>query len=155
MFDCGPLLYTSIASNTCGLWILVCVQASSPSQSFKSWIGYYVCVQASFSGPLWSYTFGLVKPCCAQASVSTRASNTFCGSWSVHIIGLQLFVSNTFDSGILFVYPPAHTKLRVAEKILHRARAPKPLSIFFEKEPLFENWFDFDDGEHLVDQTFQ
>ena len=94
-------------------------------------------------------------PCCAQASVSTRVSNTFCGSWSVYIISLQPFVSNTFDFGFLFVYPPAHTKLRVAEKILHRARAPKPLSNFFEKEPLFENWFDFDDGEHLVDQIFQ
>ena len=58
----------------------------------------------------------------------------------VSYISLQPFVSNTFDCGFLFVYPPAHTKMKVTpelEKILHRARAPNQLSIFLEKEQLF------------------
>ena len=37
-----------------------------------------------------------------------------CGSLSVYVISLQPFVSNTFDYGFLFVYPPAHTKMKVA-----------------------------------------
>ena len=55
-------------------------------------------------------------------------------------ISLQPFVSNTFDYGCLFVYPPAHTRMKVTpelERILHRARAPNQLSTFLEKEQLF------------------
>ena len=76
------------------------------------------------------------------------------GSWSVTRIRLQP-CSNTVDFSFLFVYPPARTKLRVTEKILHRARAPKLLSIFLEKEHFFGNWFDFGDCEQFVDQIFQ
>ena len=65
------------------------------------------------------------------------AVHTFCGSWSVHIICLQPFVSNMFEFGFLFVYPPAHTKMRVTRKSLQRARAPNQLSIFLEREQLF------------------
>ena len=70
-------------------------------------------------------------PCCIQASFQTRVD---CGSLFAykhqspalcfkHVvlclctrISLQPFVSNTFDFGFLFVYPPAHTKMRVTRE---------------------------------------
>ena len=35
MFDCGTLLYTSIASNTCGLWIIFAYSYQFPTLCFK------------------------------------------------------------------------------------------------------------------------
>ena len=80
------------------------------SNTFGLW--FRVCVQGSVSGLLLIKHVWIVAPCCVQASVSTRVSNTFCGSWSVYIISLHPFVSNTLDFGFLFVYPPTHTKMR-------------------------------------------
>ena len=101
--DCVSLLYTIIASDTCGLWTFVFVNTSVPACVSNTFI---LCPVSAFKhlSPalvINHVCFGAL--CRAQVSVSTRASNTFCGSWSVHIIGLQPFVSNTFDFGILFV----------------------------------------------------
>ena len=145
------------------VWIVVlcCIQASVSSPLIKHvWIVVPCCIQASVSSPVFQtrLDYGsvsvyknlspaplikhiwIVAPCCVQASVSTRVSNTFCGSWSVYIISLQPFVSNTFDLGFLFVYPPAHTKMRTPEleKFLHRVRAPNPLLISWSKSNYLE-----------------
>ena len=89
-----------------------------------------------------SQTRLFVMPClCASISlqpfVQTRLDY---GPCLCTCISLQPCVSNTFDYGFLFVYPPAHTKMKVTpelENIFHRARAPNQLSIFLEKEQLF------------------
>ena len=108
--------------------------------------------------PCVSNTFGLWSLVCLQASVSRPVFQTrlVCGSLSVYIISLQPFVSNTFDYGFFFVYPPAHTKMRVTREDYTSGQTSEPLSIFLEKEQLFGNWFDFGDCcEHFVDQVFQ
>ena len=104
--DCVSLLYTIIASDTCGLWILVFVNTSVPACVSNTFVLCPVSVFKHLSPPVINHNhvwFGAL--CRAQVSVSTRASNTFCGSWSVHIIGLQPFVSNTFDFSNLVCVP--------------------------------------------------
>ena len=64
-----------------------------------------LCTSICLRSPLIKHVW-IGALCCVQASVSTRVSNTFCGSWSVYIISLQPFVSNTFGFGFSFVYPP-------------------------------------------------
>ena len=65
-------------SSTFGLWILVCVHASVSSSVFQTRMDY-----GSVSGYKHLPPASLIKhvrilvPCCVQASVSTRVSNTF------------------------------------------------------------------------------
>ena len=99
--DCGPLFAYTHRLHPCvsNVWFMVpCLCAS-------------ICLRPPLIKHVWIWA-----PCCVQASVSTRVSNTFCGSWSVFILSLHPFVSNTFDFGFLFVYPPAHTKMRATRE---------------------------------------
>ena len=145
--DCNDWLaykhqFTALCSNTYGLWFLVLYKHHFPpcvSNMSRLWIlvahthkypalclkHVWIMVPCRCARIclrlLWSNTW-IVAPCCVQAPVSTRVSNTFFGSWSVYFISLRPFVSNTFDFRFLFVYTPAHTKMRTPEleNSLHR-----------------------------------
>ena len=76
--DCGPLLFSSIASSTCGLWILLCVHASVSSPVFQTRLDYgSVSVYKNLSPATLIKHVWIVAPCCVHASVATRVSNTF------------------------------------------------------------------------------
>ena len=94
------------------VWMVAscCIQASFQTRSDYGSVSVY---KHLFPAPLIKHVWTVV-PCCEQASIFTCVSNTFCGPWSVYIISQQPCVSNTIDLGFLFVYPPTHTKLRVA-----------------------------------------
>ena len=95
--DCGSLLKTSISRHPVCQTCLDCGSLfaythQSPALCFKHvWIMVLrLCTSICLRSPLIKHVW-IGAPCCVQASVSTRVSNTFCGSWSVYIISLQLF----------------------------------------------------------------
>ena len=154
---------TALCSNTFGFWILVCAHASVYSPLFKHvWI-VDPCLRTRISLQPFDQTrldygsFGLwflvvykhQSPPVSQTrldygslSAYTHQSPALCFEcvWIVDPclctrIRLQP-CSNTFDYGCLFVYHPAHTTIKVTPvlgKILHRARAPNQMSIFWAK----------------------
>ena len=72
--DCGPLLYTSNASNTCGC--------------LRTRISLQPCVSNTFG--LW-FCVCVHKSICLRSPLIKHVFQTFFGSWSVYIISLLVF----------------------------------------------------------------
>ena len=123
-----PCLRTSISLKTFvqTLWMVVpCLRTSiSLKPLFKHvWVVVPCGVQASASSPVFQTCldcgFLFVYKHQSPALFQTRLDVVHCLCTRIN---LQPCVSNTFDYGCLFVYPPAHTNMKVTselEKILH------------------------------------